>query len=132
MEITNNIIAKYLGKASYENPFTRKIEETDIDEFDNLTEELWSGDVPNWVFECDTEDIVSKASHNIIDLIEVGDYVNGYIVLDITKDNLGEKYIECGCKDEKAYDYVYDTFYNKDIKTIVTKEQMEAIQYKAV
>ena len=67
-----------------------------------------------------------------MDLIQVGDYVNGYVVLDKQTDNLGEKYIECGCKDEKAYDYVYDTFYNKDIKTIVTKEQMEAIQYKAV
>ena len=76
-----------------------------------------------------SEDIL-KASHNIIDLIEVGDYVNGYIVLDKQTDNLGEKYIECGCKDEIAYDYVYDTFYNKDIKTIVTKEQFEAMQYE--
>mgnify|MGYP000416318378 FL=1 len=30
------------------------------------------------------EDII-KASHNIIDLIEVGDYVNGYYVEDVLK-----------------------------------------------
>lgn len=73
---------------------------------------------------------VLKASHNIIDLIEVGDYVNSYIVLDIIKDNLGKTYIECGCKDEIAYNYIYDTFYNEDIKSIVTKEQFEAIKYE--
>lgn len=63
-----------------------------------------------------------KASHNIIDLIEVGDYVNG---------------IEINLKDEKgvyhgAYD-CYDEYHftdPKEIKSIVTKEQFEQMQYK--
>ena len=76
-----------------------------------------------------SEEII-KASNNIIDLIEVGDYVNGFIVLDIRTDNENEKYIECGCKDEIAFEYIYDTFYNKDIKSIVTKEQFESMSYK--
>ena len=77
------------------------------------------------------EDII-KASNSLtplIDLIEVGDYVNGFIVLDIRTDNENKKYIECGCKDEIAFEYIYDTFYNKDIKSIVTKEQFESIKY---
>lgn len=71
-----------------------------------------------------------KCSLNIIDLIEVGDYVNGYIVLDIIKDNLGKTYIECGCKDEIAHNYIYDTFYNEDIKSIVTKEMFSSVEYR--
>jgi hypothetical protein len=77
-----------------------------------------------------TSQNIIKASHNIIDLIEVGDYVNGYIVLDIMKNNLGKTYIECGCKDEIAHNYVYDTFYEENIKSIVTKEQFEQMKYK--
>ena len=73
---------------------------------------------------------IIKASHNIIDLIEVGDYINGYIVLEIIKDNLGKTYIECGCKDEIAHNYIYDTFYEEDIKSIITKEQFSAMEYR--
>lgn len=74
--------------------------------------------------------IDNNVKNTIIDLIEVGDYVNGYIVLEIIKDNLGKTYIECGCKDEIAHNYIYDTFYNEDIKSIVTKEQFSAMEYK--
>ena len=59
---------------------------------------------------------VRNFSPNIIDLIEVGDYVNGYKVEDL--DNLG--YIDFG-GDEIKYD---------DIKSIVTKEQFERCEYK--
>lgn len=58
-----------------------------------------------------------KASFNIIDLIEVGDYVNGYKVTD-------------------KFDYLLsfgnaDWYMNEeDIKTIVTKEQFANIEYK--
>lgn len=68
------------------------------------------------------EDIV-KASYNIIDLIEVGDYVNGRLVYK---------------NDEENYLYLigFDAdgnFYEdslKEIKSIVTKEQMEQMAYK--
>lgn len=58
--------------------------------------DMWEIDIDySYLFECENEDynsyaynknnilfedLVVKASHNIIDLIEVGDYVNGVIV----------------------------------------------------
>lgn len=57
-----------------------------------------------------------KSTPNIIDLIEVGDYVNGHIVEDL--DDLG--YISL---DD-------DTIKYDDIKSIVTKEQFESMEYK--
>ncbi len=62
-------------------------------------------------------DEVIKASHNIIDLIEVGDYVNGFEVEFIDNEN---KNIICYTA----------TFDEEDIKSIVTKEQFEAMEYK--
>lgn len=66
---------------------------------------------------------ITKASFNIIDLIEVGDYVNGLPVAK-TNEYIGtyEKYIELygSCSDWE----------NEDIKTIITHEQMEQMAYK--
>ena len=59
---------------------------------------------------------ILKASHNIIDLIEVGDYVNGYEVT--SKD----QFLGFGNHDW------YMT--NDEIKSIVTKEQFEAMEYR--
>lgn len=67
---------------------------------------------------------ILKASHNIIDLIEVGDYVNGEIVTKISLDNIECNYIEIG------YTYNRRGLRNKDIKSIVTREQFEAMEYK--
>ena len=68
-----------------------------------------------------------KASHNIIDLIEVGDYVNGKLVAKnkevITTDNI---YIG-------RYLYEKDNSLiggEEDIKSIVTKEAFESMSYK--
>ena len=66
------------------------------------------------------KDIIN-ASYNIIDLIEVGDYVNGsYVEGFIEKNKFQNKLIitEAGMID------------NNDIKSIVTKEQFENIEYK--
>lgn len=68
---------------------------------------------------------VIKASHNIIDLIEVGDYVNGNLVTNVIPQDI------CG---DEILDYQHafigpKEIYSEDIKSIVTKEQMEAIQY---
>ena len=65
------------------------------------------------------EDIV-KHSKNIINLIEVGDYVNGELV---------EK-VEIG-PDEFEITTTTEYLINEnDIKTIVTKEQFASIEYK--
>lgn len=72
------------------------------------------------------QDIVSKTniakepSFNIIDLIENGDYVNGYKV-DFVQNN------------EIIFNHNLPTKLNifaKDIKSIVTKEQFDNIAYK--
>lgn len=73
---------------------------------------------------------VLKASHNIIDLIEVGDYINGSRVIKVEEvenypDLLNVK-IE---KSDFRYD-VHETIFEKDIKSIITKEQFEQMAYK--
>lgn len=73
---------------------------------------------------------VIKTSHNPIDLIEVGDYVNGYKVtkINIKAPITNNKAIECGINSSgSSITYVYD---NKDIKSIVTKEQFSQTEYK--
>ena len=72
------------------------------------------------------DDDILKASHNIIDLIEVGDYVNGEKV----------DYIDdCdGAMREYYYDYEDASIdvghYFEEIKSIVTKEQFSSIEYR--
>ena len=71
---------------------------------------------------------VIKASHNIIDLIEVGDYVNEMKVFEIKEHLHNDKEIVLSngkfqwsfSKNESDY----------DIKSIVTKEQFERMSYK--
>ena len=66
-----------------------------------------------------------KTSHNIIDIVQVGDYVNGYKITDI----------DCY---EYETELFYDTgdfinsFVEEQIKSIITKEQMEQMVYKVV
>jgi len=65
---------------------------------------------------CVLDDII-KSSPNIIDLIEVGDYVNGEKVTSIQDNWLGFG----------NYDYYRQEY---EIKSIVTKEQFESMEYK--
>lgn len=70
----------------------------------------------------DEEDIneILKASYNIIDILEKGDYVNRNRVIAIFKD-----YIEVIGEFEEHL-----TYGNKDIKSVITHEQMERMSYK--
>ncbi len=88
--------------------------------------------IQNYEYQIYEED-VDKSSPNIIDLIEVGDYVNGHKVLDIYKDineQVRMKFGENGLV--LAYKSNYDNYYlfEEDIKSIVTKEQFESMEYK--
>ena len=74
-------------------------------------------------------EIMCAPSFNIIDLIEVGDYVNGYLVTMVSKDAYDEDIIFVGQRKIEESGY-YRSYYNKDIKSIVTKEQMEQMSYK--
>lgn len=62
------------------------------------------------------------ASHNIIDLIEVGDYVNGHKVFLVKENSIR---IE-----EREQTWGVMEIETIDIKTIVTKQQFESMQYE--
>ena len=77
---------------------------------------------------------ILKASHNIIDLIEVGDYVNGYMISGVYDDDsivneYNLKHKKCLGKNIYDEDYQEYLFYEEDIKSIVTKEMMESVTY---
>lgn len=61
-----------------------------------------------------------KTSYDIIDILEVGDYVNGCKVVKNTLKDGGNIVIVQGG----------NCFTNEEIKSIVTKEQMEQMAYK--
>ena len=65
---------------------------------------------------------VYKSSPNIIDLIEVGDYVNGYKVIDFMLENGKRKGV---IVDADIWGFDID-----EIKSIVTKEQFENMKYE--
>ena len=78
-----------------------------------------------------------KSSPNTIDLIEVGDYVNGYKVTmledeyyddvtDSVKKIKDKEKIKIILGNEEQFYGIYA----KDIKSIVTKEQFESMEYK--
>lgn len=84
----------------------------------------------NYIYD---EDII-KSSPNIIDLIEVGDYVNGYPVGKIYKSPNKDIGRVIKYADENVGGYEYDVFdlWESRIKSIsiVTKEQFENMEYK--
>lgn len=63
---------------------------------------------------------IIRTSPKIIDLIQVGDYVNGYLVKDILDNGPN------GLVVQTTIDYLYE----KDIKSIVTREMFESMEYK--
>lgn len=67
------------------------------------------------------KDTIKKASYNIIDILEVGDYVNGHRVEEI---NFEDEEI---FTDSEYYCGIVE-FCN--IKSVITREQMEQMAYK--
>ena len=69
-----------------------------------------------------------KHSKNIIDLIEVGDYVNGHLVVEISKNAYNQKLVitEVDGKDGAIRHH----YLERSIKNVVTHEQFENIEYK--
>ena len=68
-----------------------------------------------------------NCSYNIIDLIQVGDYVNDYKVVDIIHNN---RKLEPSTMVYCEYGNNYIGFYNEEIKSVITHEQMEQMAYK--
>jgi len=89
---------------------------------------LTENDGSNYQGEYTKENVV-KASYNIIDILEVGDYVNG------------KKIVDVGClingprKGTKVIDYyitpsAVSYLENEDIKSVITHEQIEQMEYR--
>ena len=78
------------------------------------------------------EDLVVKASYNIIDILEKGDYVNGSKILGFENEYIKEddKFVPFGIITENCYLNNNSWFTEKDIKSIVTKEQFESMKYE--
>ena len=68
-----------------------------------------------------------KASYNIIDILEIGDYVNGYKAS--FKDNDYKPFVQCDYPVQEGTTNHY-RFYEEAIYSIVTHEQMEQMAYK--
>lgn len=77
----------------------------------------------------DKDEEIVKHSKNIIDLIYVGDYVNGHLVFDkyIDTDDNGKEFIIIFIECDRS---IYKSIEANDIKSIVTKEQFANIEYK--
>lgn len=70
---------------------------------------------------------ILKHSFSIIDLVEVGDYVNGQKIVNITKDPFVKNQIDLWT-DRRipfGHDYEQERFIEKEIEDIVTKDQFD-------
>lgn len=65
-----------------------------------------------------------KTSYNIIDILEVGDYVNGYPIYEIVEYEDDTRAIVIA-NDNKSI-----IWEKQDIKSVVTKEQFENMEYR--
>lgn len=111
------------GKRLVNSYTTRTVKENYVNyDNNNITERFVNGSC-YYLTDEELEKVeksIVKSSPNIIELIEVGDYVNGHIVDTIDENK------ELWCGDEEGI-ITYD---NNDIKSIVTKEQFEIMEYR--
>ena len=112
----DGVIAKVITISSYYK--------TKIYHFDNTLYQDWDEDI-DFLRDSNLEKIILKHSKNIIDLIEVGDYVNGYKVIDKDDINTG-----CMCEIYLLEDDGIYGIWDENIKSIVTKEMFESVEYK--
>lgn len=74
---------------------------------------------------------ILKSSPNIIDLINKGDLVNGYIIVDKIIDPISNR--TKLITEHNIYNWQYDgsllQFYNEDIETVLTKEKINDENY---
>ena len=101
-----------------------EIKDDSIYIFDKLDENLWSDDIADEIWEYELEEVIIKARYKIIDILEVGDYVNGYPICEIVEYENGTKAIVID-NDNKSI-----IWKKQDIKSVITHEQMEQMAYK--
>lgn len=95
--------------------------------FDDFIQEI-QGDKYICISENELEKVIVKHSKELIDLVEVGDYVNGYRVINV----INEGPCPSGkCVDiDSSKDSSECTLWEEDIETILTKEQYLVNCYK--
>ena len=71
--------------------------------------------------------MITKASNNLIDLIEVGDYVNGYLVRFVYRPN-GDETFRIEIEKDGLKGHIISN--SNNIKSIVTKEQFDSMKYE--
>ena len=101
----------------------KKIVKYDYDERLENGHGLWFENENYGISYTDEEIKELKPSPNIIDLIEEGDYVNGHKVLEVNSSNVS---IESNAIENEIWEEIEDY----EIKSIVTKEQFESMEYK--
>ena len=116
MEIKPNMYIRFKDKRDIQ--YIRKI--TEIPK-DNRYASIYLDKEANYSKGLSLKNII-KASFNIIDLIEAGDYVNGYKVTYIDNDNQILRV--------DGFSWGTNIIENKDIKTIVTHEQFNSMKYE--
>lgn len=73
---------------------------------------------------------ITKVSFDIIDILEVGDYVNGYPVTAILSSNNKVYEIQVKRPNNRTGVWIKRIRNNEDIKSIVTKKQFEDMEYR--
>lgn len=107
------------------NGFISKIEHINISQKGNVYIHFKE---PNGILAHCNSELINKASYNITDLIEEGDYVNGHLVTKISKDRF--IWLE-GYNKDRTWTYVdFINEWGDNIKSIVTKEQFESLMYE--
>lgn len=88
--------------------------------------------IDDYVFIGDND--IIKASFNIIDLIEAGDYVNGSRVMHKISngEDISFPYEHVEVEEDEDIDYERNVicYKNEDIKDVVTKERFNSIKYE--
>lgn len=122
MELKKGMYIRSKDKAG--NQFIRKI--VDLPEDTRYGSIVVNKDIHNvlWV----SKKNVLKASFNLINLIEVGDYVNRYCVLDFETLATGEKAIIVDGL--ISYGWGQGVIPANEVKDIVTKEQFDNDKYE--
>lgn len=134
MELKEGMYVRYIPT---QGEYTQKIVKITKMENRLLDWAYYFNDNKEPVFSDEFDDIL-KASPNLIDLIEVGDYVNGYKVLKVSENKI---YMECfdgaivtdmDFEEHQLIGYTIEPTYINEfqIESIVTKEQFSQMEYK--
>lgn len=95
-------------------------------QLNNLYYDNYFDEENDWV----SETFIVNASYSIIDLVKLGDYVNGYPVTEIT--NVNNKIYEVKVKkpNNRTGVWIENIKKNEDIKSILTDEQFKNMEYR--